>query len=327
MSGRRCLQDNPSAPSAPRASGPRCSRGAFTSRCSARAAATTTRCVAATRARCRRGCALPVVATHPVQFLRPEDFSAHEARVCIAEGYVLADQRRPKRFTPEQYFKTQAEMARLFADLPEALANTVEIAQRCSCRLALGKSRLPRFPDARGSRSTTICAREAAAGLERAWRCCIRTPRSATARARVLRRAPRVRDSRPSSRWAFPGYFLIVADFINWAKKNGVPVGPGRGSGAGSLVAYRWASPTSIPCATTCCSSASSIPSGCRCPTSTSTSARTAATASSTTCKQKYGADSVSQIATFGTMAAKAVVRDVGRVLDLPYSFVDSSPS
>ena len=119
----------------------------------------------------------------------------------------------------------------------------------------------------------------------------------------------------------FPGYFLIVADFINWAKDNGVPVGPGRGSGAGSLVAYASASPTSIRCATTCCSSASSIPSACRCPTSTSTSARTAATASSITSRRSTAPHAVSQIVTFGTMAAKAVIRDVGRVLDLPLQF------
>ena len=180
---------------------------------------------------------LPVVATHPVQFLKPEEFKAHEARVCIAEGYVLADQRRPRAFTAESYFKTQAEMAAAFADLPEALANAVEIAKRCNLELELGKSKLPQFPTPPGVTLDDHLVALAEAGLARRMEQLFPDP------AARGREAPRYRErlafeARTIIQMGFAGYFLIVADFINWAKSNGVPVGPGRGSGAGSLVAY-----------------------------------------------------------------------------------------
>jgi DNA polymerase-3 subunit alpha len=180
---------------------------------------------------------LPVVATHPVQFIAPEEFRAHEARVCISQGYMLADQRRPRVFTPEQYFKTQAQMAELFADIPSALANSVEIAKRCSFELELGKSKLPPFPTPDHSGLDDYLRNQALAGLER--RLAELFP-DATERTR---QAPRYGERLELEigtivKMGFPGYFLIVADFINWAKHNGVPVGPGRGSGAGSLVAY-----------------------------------------------------------------------------------------
>ncbi|MEP7183537.1 MAG: PHP domain-containing protein, partial [Betaproteobacteria bacterium] len=180
---------------------------------------------------------LPVVATHPVQFLRPEDFRAHEARVCIAEGYVLADPRRPKRFTPDQYFKSQAEMATAFADLPEALANSVAIAQRCNLVIPLGKNFLPDFPTPPGVTLDDHLRNEAAAGLER--RLATAFPDPATRDAKRPEYTARLEfETKTIAQMGFAGYFLIVADFINWAKGNGVPVGPGRGSGAGSLVAW-----------------------------------------------------------------------------------------
>jgi len=176
---------------------------------------------------------LPVVATHPVQFLAPDDFKAHEARVCIAQGYVLGDQRRPKLFTPEQYFKTQAEMAQLFADLPQALENSVEIARRCNLAIELGKSRLPAFPTPKGVSIDDFLRTEAEAGLARRFE-----KLSLGEKDKPRYRERLAFEIKTIVQMGFAGYFLIVADFISWARNNGVPVGPGRGSGAGSLVAY-----------------------------------------------------------------------------------------
>ncbi|HRA82126.1 MAG TPA: DNA polymerase III subunit alpha, partial [Thauera sp.] len=180
---------------------------------------------------------LPVVATHPVQFLKREDFQAHEARVCIAQGHVLADKRRPRDFTEEQYLKSQAEMCALFADIPEALENAVEIARRCSLTVQLGKNFLPLFPTPEGMTLDDFLVQEARDGLER------RLAQLYPDAGERERQRPRYEDRLKFEtdtivQMGFPGYFLIVADFIRWAKKNAVPVGPGRGSGAGSLVAY-----------------------------------------------------------------------------------------
>src|SRR5205085_2100521 len=180
---------------------------------------------------------LPVVATHPVQFIKREEYQAHEARVCIAQGYVLGDNRRPREFRPTQFFRTQADMAELFADFPQALENTLEIARRCAFEFTLGKSRLPDFPTPNKESIEDYLRTQARSGLEK--RLAALYPDEAK-RAEV---APRYRErlefeAKTIIQMGFPGYFLIVADFINWAKTNGVPVGPGRGSGAGSLVAY-----------------------------------------------------------------------------------------
>ena len=176
---------------------------------------------------------LPVVATHPVQFLQREDFKAHEARVCIAQGTVLGDQRRPKLFTPEQYFKSQDEMAGLFADLPQALENSIEVARRCNLEIELGRSRLPDFPTPKGISINDFLQTEAQAGLAR------RAARAGLENRDLPRYHERLDfEIKTIVQMGFAGYFLIVADFINWARQNGVPVGPGRGSGAGSLVAY-----------------------------------------------------------------------------------------
>ena len=180
---------------------------------------------------------LPAVATHPIQFLAPDDFKAHEARVCIAEGMMLGDPRRPRPFTAEQYFKTPDEMAELFADLPEALANSVEIAKRCNLTLELGKSKLPDFPTPDGMSLDDYMRQRSFEGLHE--RMAQLYPDEAQRAAKLPEYTERLEfELGTIIQMGFPGYFLIVADFINWAKNNGVPVGPGRGSGAGSLVAY-----------------------------------------------------------------------------------------
>jgi len=265
---------------------------------------------------------LPLVATHPVQFMDREDFKAHEARVCIAEGYTLTDPRRPQHYTEQQYFKSQDEMLALFADLPEALANAVEIARRCSLSVQLGKSRLPQFPIPAGLSDDEYLDQQAHEGLER--------------RLAQLFPETTVRDEkRPQylerlafeintiQQMGFPGYFLIVADFINWAKQNGVPVGPGRGSGAGSLVAYAIGITDLDPLAYDLLFERFLNPERVSMPDFDIDFCQDGRDRVIEYVKKKYGAHAVSQIATFGTMATKAVIRDVGRVLNLPFNFVD----
>ena len=180
---------------------------------------------------------LPVVATHPVQFMQKSDFTAHEARVCIAEGELLGNPRRTKKFNDEQYFLTQEEMEKRFADLPAALANSVEIAKRCNLSLVLGQPRLPDFPTPPGITLDDYLLQQSEIGLKRHME---RNFQDVEEREKEMARYHDrlVFEVKTISQMGFPGYFLIVADFINWAKNNGVPVGPGRGSGAGSLVAY-----------------------------------------------------------------------------------------
>ena len=265
---------------------------------------------------------LPPVATHPIQFIRPDDFRAHEARVCISEGHILSDQRRPKRFSPEQHFKTQAQMVELFRDLPEALQNSVQIAKRCNLVLVLGKSQLPRFPTPDGVGIDDYLKARALEGLEQ--RLEILYP---DVEAREHERARYVSrldfESNTIVQMGFSGYFLIVADFINWAKNNGVPVGPGRGSGAGSLVAYSLGITDLDPLRYNLLFERFLNPERVSMPDFDIDFCQDGRDRVIDYVKAKYGADSVSQIATFGTMAAKAVVRDVGRVLDLGYNFCD----
>ncbi len=265
---------------------------------------------------------LPVVATHPIQFTTPDDYRAHEARTCIAEGYVLADTRRPKNFTTEQYFKTQAEIGALFADMPEALANSVEIAKRCNLGLTLGKNYLPKFPTPNGESLNDYLIAEAKRGLVK--------------RLEVLYPDENIRAAKQPdydarldfetgviNQMGFAGYFLIVADFINWAKNNGVPVGPGRGSGAGSVVAYSLGITDLDPLEYNLLFERFLNPDRVSMPDFDIDFCQEGRDRVIEYVKQKYGIDAVSQIATFGTMAAKAVIRDVGRVLDLPFNFVD----
>lgn len=266
---------------------------------------------------------LPVVATQPVQFTEPDAFKAHEARVCISEGYVLADKRRPQHFTAEQYFKTQAEMAELFADIPSALSNSVEIAKRCNLTLTLGKNYLPQFPTPNGESLEEYLIAESRAGL--AKRLDLLYP-DAQLRAEKERAYQARLDFEVNVivQMGFAGYFLIVADFINWAKRNGVPVGPGRGSGAGSVVAYSLGITDLDPLQYALLFERFLNPERVSMPDFDIDFCQEGRDRVIDYVKKKYGLDAVSQIATFGTMAAKAVIRDVGRVLDLPFNFVDS---
>jgi len=265
---------------------------------------------------------LPLVATHPVQFIAPDDFKAHEARVCIAEGYVLADNRRPRSFCEDQYFKTRAEMAEAFADLPEALENSVEIARRCNLSVELGKNYLPQFPTPAGVSLDEHLANESRAGLEA--RLLQIFPDAAERASRRQEYAERLEfEIKTIQQMGFPGYFLIVADFINWAKNNGVPVGPGRGSGAGSLVAYSLKITDLDPIRYELLFERFLNPERVSMPDFDIDFCQEGRDRVIQYVKDKYGAHAVSQIATFGTMAAKAVIRDVGRVLDLPFNFVD----
>src|SRR5580765_5393306 len=251
---------------------------------------------------------LPVVATHPVQFLERDDFRAHEARVCISQGYVLADQRRPKHFTPEQYFKSQAEMARLFADIPQALQNSVEIARRCNLQVSLGKSRLPAFPTPGGLSVDDYLRQQAHAGLKK----------------RGLANVERLEfELKTIIQMGFAGYFLIVADFIRWARENGVPVGPGRGSGAGPLVAYSLKITDLDPLRYDLLFERFLNPERVSLPDFDIDFCMDGRDRVIDYVAQKYGRERVSQIITYGTMAAKAVVRDCGRVLGMTYGYVD----
>ena len=265
---------------------------------------------------------LPVVATHPVQFATEEDFEAHEARVCIAEGEILANPRRVRRFTREQYFKSSAQMQALFADIPSALANTVEIAKRCNLTLVLGKPQLPNFPIPGGMTIEEFFRKVSHDGLEE------RLQHLYPDVAERDRQRPRYVERLEFElgtilKMGFPGYFLIVGDFIQWAKNNGCPVGPGRGSGAGSLVAYALKITDLDPLQYNLLFERFLNPERVSMPDFDIDFCQANRDRVIDYVKEKYGKDAVSQIATFGTMAAKAAIRDVGRVMDLSYTFCD----
>ncbi|GAB1381935.1 DNA polymerase III subunit alpha [Burkholderiales bacterium] len=265
---------------------------------------------------------LPVVATHPVQFATADDYEAHEARVCIAEGEILGNPRRVRRFTPQQYFKSTAEMQALFADLPSALANAVEIARRCSLTLVLGKPQLPDFPVPQGHTVETYFRQTSIDGLEeRLAHLYPDAAQRAAERPRYLERLEFEIDT--ILKMGFPGYFLIVGDFINWAKNNGCPVGPGRGSGAGSLVAYALKITDLDPLQYQLLFERFLNPERVSMPDFDIDFCQANRDRVIDYVKGKYGKDAVSQIATFGTMAARAAIRDVGRVLDMSYTFCD----
>jgi DNA polymerase-3 subunit alpha len=270
---------------------------------------------------------LPVVATHPIQFLEREDFLAHEARVCVAEGETLANPRRVRRFTEAQHFRTQAQMAECFADLPSALANSVVIAERCNLSLVLGKNQLPDFPtpEANGQRQPleAYFREQSHAGLERRL--------AALFPDRVERDAQRPKyvdrlefEIATIVKMGFPGYFMIVSDFIVWAKAHGCPVGPGRGSGAGSLVAYALSITDLDPLRYGLLFERFLNPERVSMPDFDIDFCQANRDRVIEYVKAKYGREAVSQIATFGTMAAKAALRDVGRVLGMGYGQVDS---
>jgi DNA polymerase-3 subunit alpha len=265
----------------------------------------------------------PVVATNEVCFLQREDFEAHEARVCIHDGATLDDPRRPRRYSEYQYLRAPTEMAELFADLPEALENSVEIARRCNLRLELGKNVLPDFPVPDGMDADSYFSRQSRAGLEQR----LRRLFDPVAPDFAERRRPY--DERLEEelgviiQMGFPGYFLIVADFIQWARAHEVPVGPGRGSGAGSLVAYALGITDLDPLAYDLLFERFLNPERVSMPDFDIDFCMEGRDRVIEYVAQRYGRDRVSQIATHGSMAAKAVVRDVGRVLGHPYGFVD----
>jgi DNA polymerase-3 subunit alpha len=266
---------------------------------------------------------LPVVATHPIQFISPDDFEAHEARVCVAEGETLVNPRRIKRFSVEQHFKTQAQMEALFADVPTAVANTVAIAQRCNLTLTLGQARLPDFPTPDGTPIEAYFRRASAEGLEK--RLAARFPNPAQRDAERPRYVARLEfELATIVKMGFAGYFLIVSDFIVWAKEHGCPVGPGRGSGAGSLVAWALFITDLDPLQYELLFERFLNPERVSMPDFDIDFCQANRDRVIDYVKAKYGREAVSQIATFGTMAAKAALRDVGRVLGMGYGHVDS---
>jgi DNA polymerase-3 subunit alpha len=268
----------------------------------------------------------PVVATNDVRFLYREDFSAHEARVCIHDSRVLADSERPRHYSAQQYLRTPEEMAELFSDVPEALANTVEIARRCSLDLKLGESVLPAFPVPEGQDEAEFLVAEAKRGLNASLER-IFEAREIPQNERAPFRAPY--DERLDielgvvKSMGFPGYFLIVADFIRWARENDVPVGPGRGSGAGSLVAWVLGITDLDPLQHDLLFERFLNPERVSMPDFDVDFCMEGRDRVIDYVAERYGRERVSQIITFGTMAAKAVIRDCGRVLGQPYGFVD----
>jgi DNA polymerase-3 subunit alpha len=267
--------------------------------------------------------AVPVVATNDVHFIRRADFDAHEVRVCIHDGRTLDDPRRPRRHSEQQYLRTPEEMQALFADLPEALENSVEIARRCNLELTFGKNYLPEFPVPAGLTIDEYFRRQAREGLEQrlATLFDVRAPAFAEHRRPYDERLETELDVIVSM--GFPGYFLIVADFIRWAKHNGVPVGPGRGSGAGSLVAYALTITDLDPLRYELLFERFLNPERVSMPDFDVDFCMEGRDRVIDYVAEHYGREKVSQIITYGSMAAKAVVRDVGRVLGQPYGFVD----
>jgi len=305
---------------------------------------------------------VPVVATNDVHFLKRDDFEAHEARVCIHDGRVLDDPRRPRQYSEWQYLRTPAEMAELFADIPEALENSVEIAKRCNLELKLGEAVLPEFPIPEGMTTDEYFREQAQQGLERRLNQpgfsptpplplgegrgegSKEIPLSSSSAKRQTSLTPTPLPGGEGLSFAewhkqyyarleteldviiamgFPGYFLIVADFIRWAKHNDVPVGPGRGSGAGSLVAYALDITDLDPIRYDLLFERFLNPERVSMPDFDVDFCMEGRDRVIDYVVQRYGRERVSQIITYGSMAAKAVVRDVGRVLGHPYGFVD----
>ncbi|MGD8956715.1 MAG: DNA polymerase III subunit alpha, partial [Chromatiaceae bacterium] len=267
--------------------------------------------------------AVPVVATNGVCFLRPQEFAAHEVRVCIHEGRTLDDPRRLKSHSDQQYLRSPTEMVELFSDVPEALANSVEIAKRCNLEITLGESYLPDFPIPAAMTIDDFFRAESRKGLESRLQRIL----DSTAEDYADRRKPYLERLETELDviigMGFPGYFLIVADFIQWAKDNDVPVGPGRGSGAGSLVAYALKITDLDPLEHDLLFERFLNPERVSMPDFDIDFCMDRRDHVIDYVARKYGRDSVSQIITFGSMAAKAVVRDVGRVLGHAYGFTD----
>jgi DNA polymerase-3 subunit alpha len=265
----------------------------------------------------------PVVASNDVCYLKAEDFEAHEARVCIHDGRTLIDPRRPRRYSEYQYLRTAEEMGDCFADIPEALANSVEIAKRCNLELKLGEYFLPDFPIPKGKTIDGYLMEQAEVGLAARLNRRRSQPAGELPQGQQLYQQRLEEELKVIIQMGFPGYFLIVADFIQWARQNDVPVGPGRGSGAGSLVAYALGITDLDPLEHDLLFERFLNPERVSLPDFDIDFCMEGRDRVIEYVSQKYGREKVSQIITFGSMAAKAVVRDTGRVLGHPYGFVD----
>ena len=262
---------------------------------------------------------LPVIATNDVRFLKQEDFEAHEARVCINQGRVLADPKRPRDYSDQQYVKPPEDMEALFADLPEALENTIELAKRCTLELSFGTYYLPDFPVPEGHDLASYIREIARDGLKER----LAFAGLAPGRTRDEYEARLERELDVIIKMGFPGYFLIVADFINWGKQNGIPVGPGRGSGAGSLVAWVLKITDLDPIQFELLFERFLNPERVSMPDFDIDFCMDRRDEVIDYVARKYGREHVSQIITYGSMAAKAVLRDSGRVLGMGYNAVD----
>ena len=266
---------------------------------------------------------LPVVATNDPRFLKTEEFDAHEARVCIHDGYTLGDKTREKIYSKQQYLRTAEEMTALFSDIPTAIENTLEIAKRCNVTLTLGKNYLPEFPIPEGLTEAEFFSQESEKGLELRLKELFDTEADDFAAIRKPFDERLKIELDVINGMGFPGYFLIVADFIQWAKDNDIPVGPGRGSGAGSLVAFALKITDIEPLKYELLFERFLNPERISMPDFDIDFCMDKRDLVIDYVARTYGRDKVSQIITYGSMAAKAVVRDVGRILSQPYGFVD----
>jgi DNA polymerase-3 subunit alpha len=267
------------------------------------------------------GC--PVVATNDVRFLKASEFEVHEARVCISEGRTLDDPRRERRYSDQQYLRSAEEMTELFSDIPEAIANTIEIAKRCTITIQMGKYFLPEYPVPEGLTEAEFFRKISHEGLEqRLERILDKSAANYTERRKVYEDRLNF-ELDIINQMGFPGYFLIVMDFIQWAKDHDIPVGPGRGSGAGSLVAYSLKITDLDPLEYDLLFERFLNPERVSMPDFDIDFCMDNRDKVISYVADNYGRDAVSQIITFGTMAAKAVVRDVARVQGKSYGLAD----
>ena len=268
---------------------------------------------------------MPIIAHNDVRFLTEDDFEAHEARVCIANSQVLADPNRPRDYSSEQYLKTQDEMTALFSDMPAVIDNTLDLAKRCNVIIPMGHHDLPEFPIPEGDTIETFFRRTAQEGLEKRLEKLypIEKRDDSWAEKRKPYDARLEFELTTILNMGFPGYFLIVMDFIRWSKANDVPVGPGRGSGAGSLVAYSLNITDLDPLEYDLLFERFLNPERVSMPDFDVDFCIEGRDRVIDYVAQKYGREAVSQIITFGTMAAKAVVRDVARVQGKSYGLAD----
>ncbi len=276
--------------------------------------------LAAEQARCF---GIPLIATNRVVYLTQEEYEAHEIRVCIHDRRVLQDARRPRRFTDRQYLRTSEEMVMLFRDYPDAIANTIEVAKRCNLFLQFGENHMPRYPGVTDGSVSDALRRETEAGLAR--RLGVETLRSQGGHPEVAPEYLQRMEMELSviDEMGFSGYFLIVADFIRWARDNGIPVGPGRGSGAGSLVAWSTGITDLDPLRYGLLFERFLNPERVSLPDFDVDFCVDGRDRVIEYVANRYGREQVAQIITFGTMAARAVVRDVGRAMGLHFGFVD----